>query len=311
VAVAGGRGGFLVTWDNEPGRIRAARVTVAGDRLVAAPTVTLVERPVTRVMSGPVVAWHGAGFWVLWGRVGRPGRRLRHAAVARGQPLDPTPLQLADGAGEPVLLADGAQVLAAWAAAAAGSVEVRLARLRPDATVLGGAVVLTIPGVRPVAPSLAASGGDFLVTGAAIDAAGAQRLRAARISPDGGLLDPGGFDVVAPAGTAAGGPTAVWHQGGYTVMWASATMQGNRSVPQIGASRITDGKMVATGPFDLSRAGQMPFLTPGPRPFVFWSEAGWWTTRGCWWACTCARCRPTRRDRCWSPMGSTARPSRW
>jgi hypothetical protein len=59
-----------VAWGNEPGRVRAARVTVAGDKLLAAPAVTLAERPVTTTLTGPAVAWNGAGFWVLWGQAG-------------------------------------------------------------------------------------------------------------------------------------------------------------------------------------------------------------------------------------------------
>jgi hypothetical protein len=283
VAVAAGGGAFLVVWGNEPGRIRAARVNVDGDKLRASPTVTLTERPVTTSMVGPAVAWNGAGFWVLWSQTRDEAGVYAIRVSPDGQPLDPAPLKLADAVGEPALAGDGTQVVAGWAAPGAGGVEVRVARLRPDGTTLdpGGLAALTIAGEQPGPLSLAWNGSQYLVTGAGLDASGAQRLRAVRLTTDGRLLDADGFDVESPPGVAAGGPTALGSGGGFTVLWASSTMEGNRSVPRLGGAQINDGKPAALPAFAWSQVGQMPFLAAaGADAFVFWSEAGWFTDEG-------------------------------
>jgi hypothetical protein len=282
VAVASGGGAFLVAWANEPGRIRASRVAVEGGKLVASPTVTLTEGAVTTVMIGPAVTWNGAAFWVMWGQSGdAPGVYALRVSPA-GQALDATPLKLADGAAEPALVGNGAQVLAGWAMPGAGGVVVRLVHLRADGTAdLPAVAILTIPGEKAGPLSLAWNGSQFLVTGAGLDAGGAQTVRAVRLSAELHALDVGGLDVAAPPGTAAGGPTALGTAGGFTVLWASATMEGNRSVPRLGGSQISDGKPAALAPFGWSKAGQMPFLaSASTEPFVFWSEAGWWTDEG-------------------------------
>jgi hypothetical protein len=281
VGVASGAGAFLVVWGNEPGRIRAARVAVEGGKLVASPAVNLTEQPVTTSMIGPVVVWSGAGYWVLWGQLGDGAGVYALQVSPAGQALG-TPRKLADAAAEPALVWDGTQVLAGWAAPGPSGVEVELVRLRADGSAdLPAVSALTVPGEKAGPLSLAWNGGQYLVTAAGIDAAGAQKLRAARVSPQLGVLDVGGFDVAAPAGTAAGGPTALGTGTGFTVLWASATMEGNRNVPRLGGSQIVDGKPAALPAFPWSQAGQMPFLTAaGADPFVFWSEAGWWTDEG-------------------------------
>jgi YD repeat-containing protein len=135
--------------------------------------------------------------------------------------LEPAPFVIsADGGGEPEVAFDGRNHLVVWSGPPGG---IAAALVSPEGYVLGPPVVLPTQDI-PIGPDVAASGSGFLVTWQEVSRSGTSFVRAARIDPDGALLDPAGILLASSAGAASVASDGA----GYLVTWTGGGVHARR-----------------------------------------------------------------------------------
>ncbi|MEN8164506.1 MAG: hypothetical protein ABFS37_10290 [Acidobacteriota bacterium] len=248
---------FLVVWSdyrNGDWDIYGARVT---------PNATVLDPTGIQIYSAPnnqaypSVASDGSGWLVSWGAIGEI--EIRGARVAAdGTPLDPSGIVISSGAEQrlwPDISFDGTNFFVAWQDTRSGTTTgdwaIYGSRVTPAGTVLdpAGIAIAANPTHYEGLVSLDFDGTNHLV--AWRDNPNFE-ITGARVSPDGTVLDPGGFHI-------SGGPgyedyPAVAHDGAnWMVAWedarASAVPPGSGS--DIAATRVdSTGTVLDTYPDD-------------------------------------------------------------
>ncbi|WP_437904915.1 hypothetical protein WME95_42060 [Sorangium sp. So ce327] len=183
---------------------------------------------------------------------------------------------------DPALACDSGVCLVAWKDSRSGSVRVRAARVTPDGGVLDvpamdlGEVSWSDSGGSH-ALKVAAGGGRFLVAfgieaGPGKDGYGPPtHLRAARVDLDGTVVDPGGFDLTAPALDRRDGELALTAApGGFLAFWGrneGGKLSLHRAhIPLEGPPRDPDGAPLLPG------ATPMAATSAGTDAFLLWYE---------------------------------------
>jgi len=170
------------------------------------------------------VAAGRSGWLVVWSRPGGAGEDLVALRVApSGEPLDATPIVISRQSGDeqsPAVAFDGQDWLVVWQDHRVGPyLNIYAARVSAGGTVLDpGGIPVCTQDDHQRSPSVAFVEGVFVVVWADRRAQTNWDVYGARVTPDGALLDPGGFPVttapghqIAPYVAAGGGVAlAVW-----------------------------------------------------------------------------------------------------
>jgi hypothetical protein len=278
IAVAARPGGFLLTWAKEPNLTFAATATADEGGIHVGPAVLVNEGASDVTSWGPVAAWNGTSFWVLWSRNGAAAGVFAARVSVDGKLLDASPIKLAPQAGDLGVAAEGATTLAAWSVLEAGQAVVRSVRLDAE-RVLDPAplTLLEIPGERAGPVSVAAGGGGFAIAAVAL-AAGNRDVRAVRVSSAGqaGALVP----LDSGAGETAGGPTVAWNGTGFHALWSVDQVVDGRHAPRLAGSVLDAAGMHSWTPL-VTRPARNPFLAAtGAAPLLLWSQIESWDGTG-------------------------------
>ena len=269
---------YLAVWEDLRGGdadIYAARVSLRGEALDPAGVVIATGPAAQRA---PDVTFDGSNFIVAW-QDHRGGDADVYAArvSSAGVVLDRGGVAIATGAGHqgaPALATDGAQVLVAWEHEEDGRPLLRAARWAPGGRVLDDPpIALPSGGGSQRSPAAIWNGSRYLV--AWEDFRGPESdIYAARIGPDGSLLDAAGIAVSTAAGPQLG-PSLACHGAACFVTWAD--LRDGASFDVYGARVDADGSLRdATGlPVVLAPEAQVaPSVAwDGARYVIAWQDA--------------------------------------
>ena len=248
-AVALGGANLLVTWEdyrnnpNEPD-VYAARVTPAG-------TVLDPQGILTTLYAGwqeyPAVAFDGANFLVSWSNGRSDSTRAVYAArvTPQGAVLDSADIAISTVPGwhsDPAIAFDGTNFLVTWMDYRNGSYgDIYATRVTRQGAVLdpSGIPVTTDSGDQ-LYPTIAFDGTDYLVTW--MDARGGSNydIYAARVTPQGTVLDPSGI-LVSAAADYQSYPAVAFGGTSFLVTWMD--YRGGKDY-DIYAARVTPGGSV-------------------------------------------------------------------
>jgi hypothetical protein len=212
---------YLVAWGAESGVISGARVSPAGT--VLDPSGIAIS-PASRYGSSPALSFDGTNYLVAWSDdYVDPNTETEFLTIfgARVSPagtvLDPSGIVISGGdfgATDPALAFDGTDYLVAWENGGA----IKGARVTPGGTVLdpNGIAIATASG-SAFDPALAFDGTNFLVAWDDSRGGGAD-IYAARLSPSGTVLDPGGI-AISTAANDQTSPALAFDGTDYLVTW--------------------------------------------------------------------------------------------
>jgi hypothetical protein len=241
-AVAASASSFLVAWPGAclNGDVLAQVIDPQGQAV--APTFKLSSTPPKE--EQPAAASDGAGFLVAWNSGVSIRARLLDAA---GSLLGPDSFAVAASGANAVAAFDGASYVLVYQRAS----DLFAARVSTDGVVLDPqGIAIANDSAREQEQSMACGGGECLVAWRRGTATGTRSvILAARLAPDGTLLDPGGFQVSPPN---LHGGTAVSFTGqSFVVAWR----EGEGEVR--GAEVALDGTPIGTAGFLISPSGEL------------------------------------------------------
>jgi hypothetical protein len=216
---------YLTVWqDNRDGfrRIYGVRLTTAGTVLDPGGFPVC---PLNADQTQPRVAFDGANYLVTW--IDTRGNWICGTRVAPdGHTLDSLGFPVSDTLAYPTidyhaLAFDGTNYLAVWHDN--DTVDVLLgARITPAGTVLDTNRMLVSPvNVTPYAPAVAAGTSCWLVAWTGSDTAGDDAVLAARVSPDGVLLDSLGIPLMVLEASDYYPPAVAFDGANFLVTWES------------------------------------------------------------------------------------------
>jgi hypothetical protein len=192
---------FLVAWtDQRSGSysdIYAARVTPQGT--VLDPNGIPVSTA-TYWQESPALAFDGANFLVTWGdnRSGSSFDIYAARVTPQGTVLDPNGIPVSTAANSqwyPALAFDGANFLVTWQDWRSGASDIYATRVTPQGTVLDtNGIPVSAAAYSQLFPDIAFDGANSLVTWADYRS-GSSDIYAARVTPQGTVLDPNGIPV--------------------------------------------------------------------------------------------------------------------
>lgn len=269
--VACGGGQCLVVWmDGDD--LRGTRVTPALGVLDPSPFEICVA---AGMQYAGALEWDGAQFVVAWTDTRAGGYDVYAARVTPGGGvLDPGGIPVAAGAGDaldPALAFDGASFLVAWRTGLGTPADVAAARLGPAGVVLDATpiTVTTAPfGQANVAAKF--DGTSFVVAWQDWRDGSTWDLYAARIAPDGAVLDPDGLPVaVGPADQA--GPALGFDGTRAIVVWSDDVAGSWGAESDLYATRL-DG---AGGALDVPPVRLTSAANRQDAPAAAWSGAAW------------------------------------
>jgi hypothetical protein len=215
---------------------QAVRVDSSGT--VLDPTPWLVSQQ-SNSQFGPRIAFDGTNHLVVWSddRPDGGGFQIHAARVApNGVSLDPAGFLVGDaGSGNLADIAfDGTNFVIVWDAYDGEDYDVLAAIVSPDGQLLTPTPIpiVTTPGTFEYQAQLSPDGTNTMVVWT-----GADGIRAARLSPSGDVLDPGGVAVTAP-GERGGFPSIAFDGTNHLVAYARFSESG---VTDIVARRISAG----------------------------------------------------------------------
>jgi hypothetical protein len=244
-------------------------------------SITYVGAP--RAQAYPAIAFDGTNFLVTWEDCrGGPYSDIYAARVTpQGTVLDTSGIPVSTATsrqGYPAIAFDGASFLVAWEDSRNGMYsDIYAARVTPQGTVLDpSGIPVSTAAYGQYVPAIAFDGANFLVTwqgsGSSPD------IYAARVTPQGTVLDPTGI----PVSTATYDqlyPAVAFDGANFLVAW-----QDNRSgsYSDIYAARVTpSGVVFDTGPAVRQDSNQScPALARGPANQMFLVYQGWAGTVG-------------------------------
>jgi NADH:ubiquinone oxidoreductase subunit len=193
---------FLVTWmDYRSGSsydVYAARVTPQGT--VLDPNGIPVSTAAYD-QGSPAIAFDGANFLVTWANYRSGSSYDVYAArvTPQGTVLDPNGIPVSTAADDqwcPAIAFDGANFLVTWMDYRSGSSDIYAARVTPQGTVLDpNGIPVSTAADDQWYPALVFDGASFLVTWADLRSGSSRDIYAARVTPQGTVLDPNGIPV--------------------------------------------------------------------------------------------------------------------
>jgi len=268
-AVSSGAGEFLVAFESATGAsldVLAARVTFDGGVLDAPPLAVATG---AGDQTWPRTAFDGLDF-VVSCHDESTSRSLLTRVTAQGAVLSPPTVFNGSGKEPAVGATPGGLVLTAWVDWSQG---VRLLGRRFDNMLQpyeDGGFPLTFSAPVQEDQSVASNGTDFLVVYDDL-APGSVDVRGARVSGDGGLLDPTGLDI-ATGPNDQNDPVVAWGGGAWLVAWEEST-----SSVDIKAKRVTAAGAVDPTAVRLSRANatdesQAAIAFDGTQFLVAWRD---------------------------------------
>jgi hypothetical protein len=276
-SIARGDSGFLVAWQDPrhdyEGDIYAARVSELGAVLDTAgiPVCTTYN-----TQWSPTVSSDGAGFLVAWADIGmRPGSILGTRVTAEGHVVDDSGITIsANNYFKRVTSCFGAgNYFVVWSDYHG---TVGAARVTPQGTVLSRMVVSGPPGGKD-SPSECFDGANYLVVWEDLRG-GSADIYAARVTPNGVLLDSAGIPVCVAAGDQLN-PAVCFDGVSSLVVWADGSNGSDHDI--YGARVAPDGTVFDSGPVVRQAGDQLlPALArlPGSRMLLLYQ--GWTGTVG-------------------------------
>jgi len=230
---------FLVVWHrygpNFDLDIRAARISPQGT--VLDPNGIAVSAVADSRQEQAKAAFDGTNFLVVWQDERNGAADVYAARVSQaGVVLDPNGIAVstaAEGQELPSVAFDGTNYLVAWQDNRLDSIDMYCARVSPQGVVLDPGGIRLSRGVNwQFEPSVAFDGTNYLVLWWDWDGQNPSSICAARVTPQGGVLDPGGFSVC--AGCDGWYPALACGAGQYFPVW-----QDERAGVDVYAARVT------------------------------------------------------------------------
>ncbi|MEO0078471.1 MAG: hypothetical protein ABIK86_05680 [candidate division WOR-3 bacterium] len=223
-SVAADRVNYLVGFDTEDtltgdGDVCCARISFAGVVLDTGLLLPLGGQE----QFGPRGTFDGENFLAVWLESSKDGYRVEGARVRPDRTVpDPTGFAICDAAGYKYSLAVGAAdslMLVAWADQRDGEDDIYCARVTRDGRSLDldGIVICDELGYEGT-PGVGSDGSNFLVVWQDYRNGWDYDIYAARIRPDGTVLDPDGFAVTADTNNATN-PAVSFTGSNYLVVW--------------------------------------------------------------------------------------------
>ncbi|WNG33962.1 hypothetical protein F0U61_10185 [Archangium violaceum] len=226
--------------------VQAVRVGTDGT-VLDSPALRLAELDAND-LAKPAVAREGNGFRVVW----NSGARLVSRTVTTdGLPAPATtqlnrPFNLQSA---PAVAFDGHQFLVVWEDGRSGVTNIFATRMLPDGTSLDGAgFPLSVNPAAQRQPAVTFDGTHFVVAWED-KRSGNTDLYAARVGPDGTVVDPEGFRVASSPGAEQTPALASDGQGGVLAAW----VEDSGSAQQLLGARLSGGTVV---PLSGSISGQ-------------------------------------------------------
>lgn len=266
-AVASDGTDFLVVWEDR--RISANADDIYGTRVLANGTVSnptgVAYAPLTGEQTRPALAFNGTAYLVAWEDSSSGSIHIQGARVARdGTLLSAKPgIALATGPYEqarPAIASDGTRWLVAWQEyrSSYSDQQVRGTFVAPDGTVLDPASRALVSSAYTTNPRirLAFDGTNYLMAwvaqGSSSDPWAGDDIFAARVGPDGTVLDPAGI-ALTTAPSSQSEPALATTRTGALVAWQSQTGYSSEPVDIVGGRLRPDGTAPdATTPLLLS-----------------------------------------------------------
>ena len=198
---AWGGGVWLVVWHDDNGYdVWGRRLSAAGALLDPAPLLLVGEYS---YQFDPVPAFDGTNFLVAWRdyRSGSQWDVYATRVAPSGALVDADPFRISTGPRNehyPALACTTGLCLVAWDDDRNQTEgDIAVARVQGGTVLDPGGIVLAPGPAGQGWPSVAFDGQQFLVAWEESPALNASDIKAARVETDGGVLDPGGFDVAA------------------------------------------------------------------------------------------------------------------
>jgi hypothetical protein len=277
---------FLVTWeDSRSGSSRdiyAARLTPQGTVL---DTNGIPVSIAANYQGYSAVAFDGTSFLVTSedSRNGDTSDIYAARVTPQGTVLDPNGILVSIAASyreSPAVAFDGTNFLVTWEDHRNGTyADIYAARVTPQGTVLdpSGIPISSAAGGQ-WSPAIAFDGANFLVTWTDSRSGGSYHVYAARVTPQGTVLDPSGIPI-STAASYQGYPALAFDGANFLVTWEDYR---SGSYSDIYAARVTPaGVVFDTGPVVRQDSNQScPALARGPGNQMFLVYQGWAGTVG-------------------------------
>ena len=230
--------------------------------------------------SGPSGASDGTNFLAAWLEATGQGSAISAARIrADGTVLDPVGFPVCDAPGHKSSLATGfgdSLYLVAWAdnRSIDGSTDIFCARVDREGNVLDphGIVVCSATSSQDL-PDISFDGSNFLVVWQDNRTSMYDNIYAARVSPAGVVLDPGGFAVAAADTFNDAEPAACFTGTDHLVVWQGDNT--NTGEQKIYGALVSPAGSITRPRFAVSAAGypDMPTVARGPtNSLVTWGE---------------------------------------
>jgi len=220
------------------GRDLYAQMVAADGTLVFEGSLVLL-RDWDRDVSLPRCTWNGSSFMVVWPEYAETTGTVKAIRVAPdGTNLDAEPILVHTGIGSSVVdvASDGDGFLVAYQHGLNDDRRIHAKRIAADGTVLDtNPILVRDPSTDPpffFGPQVAFGHGVYMLAWEE-----AQRLRAARITPAGALLDPQGDQIT---GFPSVSPSLVANDTGFMMAWTEAD---NPNIANIGSGELDPASM--------------------------------------------------------------------
>jgi MYXO-CTERM domain-containing protein len=271
---------YLVVWEQDTAdgfRVRAARVSSTGS--ASGPIgVPLAAGALSQVE--PVVAFDGTHYLVAWCESTQPStQEMRAARIGvDGTVLDAPALVLptSGDSASPAIAFDGTNYLVVWQETSLGSGDIHGVRVSPAGGVLDLAPIPISAAVNAQQePVVAFDGTNYLVAWTDGRSGVGTNVYAARVDPDGDVLDGNGVQLCS-ASHGQSTPAVAFDGAGYLVVWQdtrqpeSFEIYGTRVTPA-GAALDADGVLLSSGHAG-HYAGRPSLAFDGTNYLAIWSD---------------------------------------
>jgi hypothetical protein len=279
-AIASDGIGYLIVWygyvEDTICSIRAIRVAQDGT-VLDQPAIDIITR--SWGLDSPAVAFDGTNYMVVWQDYCDSEWRISGMRVGRdGTVLDPQPFRISQGRYgqfEPAIAFDGTNYLVVWMGVwGASSWDICGARVDVDGRVLdpsGFPIASTAGGER--SPAVAFDGTNYLVAWWGPESKSGDSIAAARVAPDGTLLDPAGI-AVSTTFTYGCAPVVAASGGNNLVVWWDGR---NYHSDVYGARIDSGGQVLDDEDLRISTAASLqvdPAVALGNDYFAVWADLG-------------------------------------
>ena len=219
----------------------------------------------------PSLAFDGSRFLVVWTAAGSGFGNIYGARIApTGKVLDPKGFVISSGSkgrSDPAVAFDGTRYLIAWSEEAPDDYDIFATRVSPEGKALDPKPIrISRGGHAWDAPTVAFGDENYLVAWTNWETGYYQEIRAARVSPDGTALDPGGL-VIPPlqSETDNNGQFVAFDGSNYLVVWSQEEVEPDplMGTGDVYSARVTTdgavldavGTPISTGPGDQGTHG--------------------------------------------------------